>query len=804
MSSNALIEVAWSDLFRGSKTHYIEAWHLKESGPGKKADKRTSIKSTLGPRATVPVPIEKHIKGSAKVGSHLFVDKYNVGYGAIDIDIYPTNHKQVIQELKNNNIDNAVIVKSTSGGCHLFFFFEQDVIGVEVRERLKHIAKLIGHEGVEVFPKQNDFDPVWNKEKNEGKGGWDGIGNAIYWPYGPDNSCGLDDDGKELSIEDFLNHASGKVIKDFNSLPKPPENKKVNTDHRKTNNKPHKEKENYREVLKKGPPCLATLNVQGIPEGGGAGQGRDRGMYNYAVLLKQANGIVDLENLEMFNTACNPPLSQNVLDKIMNSVNSSEYFYSCKEEPIKEYCKKEECRTKKYGIGSYEIDIERYPYTYIYAKDWFADNKTGSWIKSDHFQNICDALKFKDDEGNILNRKEYLRNFCTEKVSDYGFNPTKSNRYKKEGKVIFNSYRKPPLEPEEGDIQPWLDVIEDMVPDKRNNGLLHSWIWHLMNFPGKKMKWSPIIITPKGRGKDLVARGIKPSMGIDYTAILDMKLFKQQHTGHLFQKVIGIVSETKETGKDRAPYMETLKPLITDPEIKIRAMHKDAFWVENVINFIFFSNHDNALTLDMDERRFMVLKDDKKRKPKSFYAPCWDLVEQHPGIILNYYLNEFKPVEEFNPVGDGPTTEFLQEISDDTDNPNFIALNMMFEQRIHPFDQTCHYINVAHLAEAFSELGGNRNKFDIPMILLWCKYRKKNGKAINMDKIDIDWYGERVKLWSLDPSIPIETDRQKLREIYRMPKKYGWDKWDKKEGEKCSKCNQPLTKEGIENIRSPF
>ena len=119
----------------------------------------------------------------------------------------------------------------------------------------------------------------------------------------------------------------------------------------------------------------------------------------------------------------------------------------------------------------------------------------------------------------------------------------------------------------------------------------------------------------------------------------------------------------------------------------------------------------------------MVLKDDKKRKPKSFYAPCWKLVEEHPGVILNYYLNEFKPVEEFNPVGDGPHTEFLQEISDDTDNPNFIALNLLYEQRIRPFDPKCHYVNIVHLAEAFSELGGNKNKFDIPMILLWLKYR---------------------------------------------------------------------------------
>ena len=37
--------------------------------------------------------------------------------------------------------------------------------------------------------------------------------------------------------------------------------------------------------------------------------------------------------------------------------------------------------------------------------------------------------------------------------------------------------------------------------------------------------------------------------------------------------------------------MEQIKQLITDPELKIREMHTDAYWVDNLVNFIFFSNH---------------------------------------------------------------------------------------------------------------------------------------------------------------------------------------------------------------------
>ena len=95
---------------------------------------------------------------------------------------------------------------------------------------------------------------------------------------------------------------------------------------------------------------------------------------------------------------------------------------------------------------------------------------------------------------------------------------------------------------------------------------------------------------------------MKACVGSDYFAPIDMKLLKQDHTGHLLNKTLAVVSETRESGKLKAEVMETIKQLITDPELKIRQMGKDAYWIENNCNFLIFSNYKTALTLNQKSR----------------------------------------------------------------------------------------------------------------------------------------------------------------------------------------------------------
>jgi hypothetical protein len=58
--------------------------------------------------------------------------------------------------------------------------------------------------------------------------------------------------------------------------------------------------------------------------------------------------------------------------------------------------------------------------------------------------------------------------------------------------------------------------------------------------------------------------------------------------------------------KARQEIMNKLKPMITEPWCTIREMYRPAYEQPNRFNFLFFSNHNNALLLDNSDRRYCI------------------------------------------------------------------------------------------------------------------------------------------------------------------------------------------------------
>jgi len=773
----------FEDIYNTEQNFYIEAWHVEEHETGVKATKKTKVVPLLSP------PLVEHKKGAIKIGLYPFADKFNVNFGAIDIDTYPVDHKEMAKKLKDKNVEYSWMTKSTSKGCHIYFRYKEPMLAATVRKQLAAVAASIGYANSEIFPKQDKFDP---EQKDNGK--WKGLGNAIYLPYGSDTSCVMDLEGeKELTIEEFEKFAPGRFIDKINpvlSHVTTPEVREVKVQHTNT-------QLNEREVLVNGPPCLNRLQTIGIAEGG-----RNKAMFNYAVLLKKAKGSVILQDLKVYAAACNNPIGDTELEVIIDSVNSSDYDYTCKEEPIKALCNREACGQMKFGKNPSVVDLERFPWVYAKNDNWFAHNESGQIIDPNHFSNIVTAEYYWNDAAEKPHTKtSYLGSRNTDKVDRVGYHPGRERRYKRDGKNYINVYRPSLLEPVAGDISAWLTVIEYMIEDPVYRALFHSWLHSVVTNPGQFITWSPLIISKQGMGKDLVAQGMKEMVGMANTFINDMKLIMQTHTGHMMHKCFGVMSETKEYGtSDRGKAMEVLKPLITDRDLKIRAMNKDAIWVENTINCIFFSNHRNCITLDMDARRFMVIMSDRQPKPRAFYAPAWELVTENPGVILDYYLNKFKPHKDFHAGGNAPETTFKKELVNNTSNPDFIALDAFAEQGMHPFAPENPYINLEHLARGFEI---RRKPFDYATLQYWVQWRATQGKA--EQHADIDLYGKRIRIWTLDPQNFRETDRQKLRDQYLIPTEYGGHKtwnWDKVE--KCPKCGRKHTPASKEYVDSPF
>ena len=244
----------------------------------------------------------------------------NVNFAAIDIDQTGIDHIALVKKIKNLGLPLYVFV-SRSGDAHAFLFIGgQGKPAGPVMKRMTDWSVALGYAGHEIFPKQKDLEQQGS------------VGNFINLPFfntfakdvDPNDHKGkfVTSDGRFVGIQEFI--ATVQQWDEKTSLPIA-----------------------LRTVgFEQGPPCLETLQQQGIPPGH-----RNLGLYNVGVYFKKADPDNWKDLLQAYNLKYLPqPLSAKELDTISKSVARKDYQYKCKDDPIKSVCEAELCKTRLYGI----------------------------------------------------------------------------------------------------------------------------------------------------------------------------------------------------------------------------------------------------------------------------------------------------------------------------------------------------------------------------------------------------------------------------------------------------------------------
>tara|TARA_B100000519_G_C14185722_1_gene410642 strand:- start:86 stop:1243 length:1158 start_codon:yes stop_codon:yes gene_type:complete len=195
-----------------------------------------------------------------------------------------------------------------------------------MQKTLKKMAKSLGHEGCEIFPKQTEI----LVERGD-------TGNFLNLPYYNGTSglrYALDDNGKAASLESFYSMYD-KYVQDKLEEIKVEETKVL-------------------DAFPDGPPCLNKLAIQGFGEGA-----RNNALFNIAVYYKQAKPDSWQDELVKANqNYVNPPLSNGEVQQLIKSVSRKGYDkYRCKDAPINAVCQSGLCRTKRFGVGYGEEEM---------------------------------------------------------------------------------------------------------------------------------------------------------------------------------------------------------------------------------------------------------------------------------------------------------------------------------------------------------------------------------------------------------------------------------------------------------------
>lgn len=259
----------------------------------------------------------RHLRGEQGLGI-IPINEHNCcRFGAIDVDIYPLNLKELNARIQFKKLP-LVLCRTKSGGAHLFLFVNEWVSAETMIHKLKEMAAALGHGRAEVFPKQSKL----LIERGD-------VGSWINMPYfmsDKTNRYGLDDCGVALNIEQFIKYAVSQIITldQLRALTCAPD-----------------------ELLPDGPPCLQHLVREGFPEGM-----RNAGMFNLGIYAKKAHPDAWRAKLEEYNSKfMSPPLTSTEILGVIKSLDKHDYNYTCKSQPIEAHCNVDKCRRCKFGVG---------------------------------------------------------------------------------------------------------------------------------------------------------------------------------------------------------------------------------------------------------------------------------------------------------------------------------------------------------------------------------------------------------------------------------------------------------------------
>jgi len=269
--------------------------------------------------------IQAHINGELGVGS-IPINSENVcKFGALDIDTYDLDLQALNRKVQAMKMP-LILCRSKSGGAHLFLFLKDWEPAALIREYLTEMSIALGYSGCEIFPKQDKI----LAERGD-------VGNFINMPYyGGDITTryAMDKDGEAVDFDKFFKMVNAKRVSaaELNEM----------------------KFGGQRKYFTDGPYCLEVMASQGKIQ-----DNRNITMFAVGVYCRLKWADDWKKHHEEFNRIlCEPALEATEIVNIQRSLEKKPtYFYQCDVCPLKDFCDKNVCKTRPFGVGNQAPDM---------------------------------------------------------------------------------------------------------------------------------------------------------------------------------------------------------------------------------------------------------------------------------------------------------------------------------------------------------------------------------------------------------------------------------------------------------------
>lgn len=171
---------------------------------------------------------------------------------------------------------------------------------------------------------------------------------------------------------------------------------------------------------------------------------------------------------------------------------------------------------------------------------------------------------------------------------------------------VFNLWRGWNVAPEVGDISPWLELVQNAIcaGNKEHAQCFIGYWAHMVQHPDVKPRFAIVLRGKAGGGKGSVLTPIHHFTGQAFAAVQGLSKVAGKFNSVIAGKLSVMVDEARQSGKDAA---DALKVLISENVVTIEKKGIDPEPVSNFARVCLLSNHQDAVYVMDNERRFFYL-----------------------------------------------------------------------------------------------------------------------------------------------------------------------------------------------------
>lgn len=229
-----------------------------------------------------------------------------------------------------------------------------------------------------------------------------------------------------------------------------------------------------------------------------------------------------------------------------------------------------------------------------------------------------------------------------------------------------NIYKPAEVRTVNADIEPLLHLLRLMLPNEDDRAILLSWACAVVQNPGRKMLWAPVLQGTEGNGKSTLGECMAYVIGEHFVHRPRTKELGSQFNGWMLNKLLILVEEIHMSG--RREMLDDLKPFITQTRLPIRQMQMTEAVHDVPCNWYFTTNHRDAVLKSRNDRRYAILFTAQQQRadlPTGDYFPrLWEWLRGDGFAAVAHYLLTTPPDPRYDPTGNcihAPVTSSTEE-----------------------------------------------------------------------------------------------------------------------------------------------